>query len=95
MYIITNTATGDTLECDALSFFKVSGTEYVPAEQDEADGFEALVIIHVSAGEEYYERTSYALEGHELLHDEPIGIITEDEDIDAKEALAIITGGAE
>ena len=95
MYIITNPTTGDTLECDALSFFKVSGTEYIPAEQDEADGFEALVIVHTSATEERYISTTYALEGHELLHDEPAGIIAEDEDIDADEALMIITGGAE
>lgn len=77
--IITN---DNTFNVDAIEYIKVIGGEYVPVVEDEADGFKAMKIIHVSSTVETYRVSIYAFPDHTLIGGEETATIelVEDED---------------
>ena len=79
MYIVHSNGTEST--CDAIeTVTSINGT-IKPIEVNKADGFHAMVIVHVSPSEEYYDETLYVLPDHTLDgYDVPVGTYTwEDE----------------
>ena len=74
MYIVTNITKGTTSECDAIETIKAVDNKYIPAEQDIADGFKALTIVHVSPSEEYFTEEVFVYDGHYLTGTEDTGM---------------------
>lgn len=81
MYKITP-QTGTAFIADAIEFLTVDSGILIPTEQENADGFNAMTINHVSPTEESYTTVTYTLPDHSLLGGEPIATF---EDLEVEE----------
>lgn len=65
---------GEEYYADAIETCAVINGVLRPIEAVNADGFKAMVIVHVSPSEEYYDETLYVLPNHTLDgYDVPVG----------------------
>ena len=75
------TSNGEVSYCDAIEYITARDGVIVPAEQSDADGFKAMVIVDVSPTEQYYATTLYAFPDHTLDgFDVPTGTFEEVEE---------------
>ena len=68
------TSKGEVSYADAIETVTSINGAIKPIEVAKADGFNAMVIVHVSPSEEYYDKTLYVLPDHTLDgYDVPVG----------------------
>ena len=73
MYKVTNLTEQTEFFCDAIETIIYRNGNYVPAERNVADGFNAMVIMTEEDGSEYYEITPFVYEGQILSGTEDTG----------------------